>query len=109
MAADYVIAWPTAPPIPGLPSVQTAEMARRKRHAPGLWAQRLIPGVPPDMPPDFSGAFSTCWGCPFACCKTCPPNERWTEFHARPVEADTARRPTWWQRMTGRRPQETNA
>ena len=104
MAADYVLAWPSPSLIPGL---DQAEVARRKRHAPGLWAQRLTPGVPPDMPPDFAGVFTTCWGCPFACCERCMPNDKWTEFHAREAEATKTRRRTVWQRMTGHQPQET--
>jgi hypothetical protein len=109
MATDYVIAWPSPSPLRGLDAAKSAEAARRKRHAPGLWSQRLIPGIPPEMPPDYKGAFSTCWGCPFRLCEKCPPNEAWTEFHARQVEAKTAHRSTLWQRMTGHKPQETTA
>lgn len=109
MATDYVLAWPSPDPVAGLPPATWAEITKRKRHAPGLWAQRLIPGVPADMPPGFSGAFSTCRGCPYACCEKCPPNDAWTEFHAREVEATTTRRRALWRRMTGRMPQEKRA
>lgn len=107
MATDYVIAWPSPSPLPGFDAAKSAEAARRKRHAPGLWAQRHTPGVPCDMPPDFTGVFTTCWGCPYRLCDTCPPNDAWTEFHARQVdENNAAHRTSWWQRMTGRSPQE---
>lgn len=107
----YALAWPTRSPLPGLPLATREEVARRKRYAPGLWSQRIGPGEVPAMPPTWrKNAFSTCGWCPYACCEKCPPNDEWTEFHAQEVEANTARRRTPWQRLTGRVPQEsTNA
>ena len=98
---DYVLPWDQPD------DAAAREQSSRRRYAPGLWAQRVIPGEPPQMPPGFRGAFSCCTDCPRACCDTCPPNERWTRFHETTRQADKpATRRTWWARLMGRTPRE---
>ena len=96
---DYVLPWERP--------LEHEKVAARKRHAPGLWGQRLEPGVPPDMPPDFAGAFSCCPMCPFACCESCRPNDEWTRFHEIEATApNTPHRLSWWARITAQMRQE---
>lgn len=99
---DYVLPWDQ-------PSDERGrEQRRRRRHAPGLWAQRLAFGEPPDMPPGFAGAFTCCRNCPWEACERCPPNDAWLAFHAKTVDDDTPPRRTWWARLTGRTSAQEN-
>ena len=95
---DYVLPWHQ--------DDHGAQRQQRRRNAPGLWAQHLVPGEPPNMPPGFAGAFSCCRNCPWEVCEVCPPNRAWIAFHNQQIDELTPPRRSWWARLTGRTPQE---